>query len=290
MAQAAALLVSATLFAIMFALGLSLAGDRLNLVRERPALFARVLLGTCVLVPLLALLLLKLPLSAALTPSARFAIALMAVCPSAPLALRKAGKATGSRQLASQLQVSAAVLAILSIPLLADVFTQTYGISGWDIGPKEVALQIGKAQLLPLACGMLLRRWWPGWAQRWEGLFDKLANGLLLLLIVAVLVKTGHQLVPFLSRSALALGFMAVMVVASLAIGHLLAGNDPEERTTTALVTSMRNPGLALLLASTYASGMAGLKLAILSYLLLTVLLSVPYLRWRKTLSLRGAS
>lgn len=284
MAQAAALLVSATLFAIMFALGLSLSGDKLDLVRERPALFARVLLGSCLLVPLVALVLLKLPLSAALSQPARFAIALMAACPSAPLTLRKAGKSSGNRQLAAQLQVSAAVLAIVSIPLMAEVFTQTYEIQGWDIGPRDVALQISSAQLLPLASGMLLRRWRPAWALRWEGLFDQLANALLLLLIVTVLVKTGHLLVPFLARSALALGFMAVMVVASLAIGHLLSGSDPQERTTTALVTSMRNPGLALLLAGTYASGMEGLKIAILAYLLTTVLISVPYLRWRRTL------
>ena len=77
---------------------------------------------------------------------------------------------------------------------------------------------------------------------------------------------------------------MAVMVAAALAIGSLLAGPEPRERTTVALVTSMRNPGLALLFATTHGAGMPGLKLAVLAYLLVTVLLSIPFLRWQKGL------
>ena len=282
MAQAALLLASATLFTIMFALGVGLKGDAIDQLRRRPALVLRVLIGSCVLVPLVALLLLKLPLSLALSPPARFGIALMAVCPSAPLTLRKAGKVGGDRELAAVLQACAAVAAIVSIPLIADVFQFSFGVTGWDIGPKEVALQVGKAQVLPLLAGVALRRWQPSLAQRLSGPLDKLANGLLLLLILLVMVKSLPLLVPFAAANLLALGFMAVMVLAALAIGYGLAGPDPRESTTIAMVTSMRNPGLALLFASTYGAGMAGLKLAVLSYLLVTVLLSIPFLRWQR--------
>jgi len=282
MAQAVLLLVSATLFTIMFALGVGLKGDAIDQLRRRPALVLRVLIGSCVLVPLVALLLLKLPLSLALSPPARFGIALMAACPSAPLTLRKVGKTGGDRQLAALLQACAAVAAIVSIPLIADVFQFSFGVTGWDIGPKEVALQVGKAQVLPLLAGVVLRRWQPSLAQRLSGPLDKLANGLLLLLILLVMVKSLPLLVPFAAANLLALGFMAVMVLAALAIGYLLAGPDPRESTTIALVSSMRNPGLALLFATTYGAGMVGLKLAVLAYLLVTVLLSIPFLRWQR--------
>ena len=86
------LLVKLTLFSIMFALGLGLQLDALQQVRQRPALFLRVLVGSCFLVPLAALLLLKLPVAQLLSVPGRLAIALMAVSPSAPLTLRKAGK------------------------------------------------------------------------------------------------------------------------------------------------------------------------------------------------------
>ncbi|MEA5391485.1 bile acid:sodium symporter [Cyanobium gracile UHCC 0139] len=275
-------LVSATLFTIMFALGLGLPGDRFDLLRHRPALLRRVLLGSCVLVPLVALLLLRLPIAAQWSVPARFAIALMAVCPSAPLTLRKAGKAHGSRQLAAHLQVAAALTAIVSIPLMAELFTAVFGVRGWEISPGQVALQVGKVQILPLACGLLLRRWRPDWAGRWEGFFDRLANLLLLLLILAVLLKALPLLLPFAAANLPAIGGMALMVLASLAIGWLTAGGDPVERTTVCLVTSLRNPGLALLFATTHAPAMAGLKLAILLYLLITVILQIPLLLWRQ--------
>ena len=285
MPKAAALLIPATLFAIMFALALGLPEDTLTWVRRRRLLLLRVLLGSCFLVPLVALGLLKLPFAAAISPPGRFAIGLMAVCPSAPLTLRKAGKAGGSSPLAATLQVSAALAAIVSIPVMAYVLTRAHGLEGWEILPRQVARQIAVAQILPLTIGMLVRRWQPAWAQRQQQTFDRLANGLLALLIGVVLFKTGPMLVPFLGRNLLALAAMAAVVVASMTIGFLLAGGAEEQRTTAALVTSMRNPGLALLFAGIYSPTMDGLKLAILTYLLVTVLVQIPFVRWRRGLA-----
>ena len=276
------LLVSLTLFVIMLALGVSLRAEALQQWRLQPGLLLRVLLGSCVLVPLVALVLLQTPWSTSLQQPARFAIALMALSPSAPLTLRKAGKAGGDRQLAALLQVSAAVAAILTIPLLGAVFKGVFAIEGWNVQPLDVALQVGRAQLLPLVLGLLLRQALPRLADRIEGPLDKLANLLLLLLVVVVLVKAGPLLLAFIPQNLPALLLMALMVLIALAIGYAMAGTNPSERTTTALVTSMRNPGLALLFASTHGQGMAGVKLGILLYLLLTVLVSVPFLRWRK--------
>ncbi|NDG74472.1 MAG: transporter [Synechococcaceae bacterium WB8_1B_136] len=276
------LLVSLTLFFIMLALGVSLRAEALQQWRLQPGLLLRVLLGSCVLVPLVALVLLQTPWSTSLQQPARFAIALMALSPSAPLTLRKAGKAGGDRQLAALLQVSAAVAAILTIPLLGAVFKGVFAIEGWNVQPLDVALQVGRAQLLPLVLGLLLRQALPRLADRIEGPLDKLANLLLLLLVVVVLVKAGPLLLAFIPQNLPALLLMALMVLIALAIGYAMAGTNPSERTTTALVTSMRNPGLALLFASTHGQGMAGVKLGILLYLLLTVLVSVPFLRWRK--------
>jgi len=94
-----ALIVTPTLFTVMLALGLSLRPEAMHHWQTRPALPLRVLLASCVLVPLLALLLLQSPWSQAISPPARYAIALMAICPSAPLALRKAARARPSPEL-----------------------------------------------------------------------------------------------------------------------------------------------------------------------------------------------
>lgn len=274
-------LVSATLFAIMFALGVGLPLDSFSRWQRNRGLILRALLATCVLVPLAAVLLLLWPPTLALPQPARFAISLMAVCPSAPLLLRKAGKQGGDRSLAALLQVAAALISILTIPLLALLFTYVFGVAGWAIQPREVASQVAGAQLLPLVLGLLLRRFAPRLATRIELPLERIANILLLVLVLLVLVKTGPLLLTYLGANAVALPVMAGMVALSLALGYGLADPDPRQRVTLALVTSMRNPGLALLLASTHAAEVSAVKLGILVYLLITVVLSIPFLQWQ---------
>ncbi len=279
MSITASLLVPPTLFSVMLALGVSLRPESMHHWRSRPSLPLRVLLGSCLLVPLLGLLLLQLPWSADLSRPARHAIALMAVCPSAPLALRKAGVSGGDRQLAALLQVSAALAAILTIPLLAMLFRQAFALDGWLIRPLDVALQVGLAQVLPLLLGVLLRRRLPQLAARLERPLDKLANGLLLVLVLVVLLKAGPQLLVTIPAEPGALLAIGVLTGLSLALGRWLGGRDPREGLTTALVTAMRNPGLALLFASAHGQNLPGLKLWILTYVLVTLIVSIPLVR-----------
>lgn len=273
------LIVTITLFSVMLALGLSLRPDSMHHWRSRPVLPLRVLLGSCLLVPMVGLLLLKMPWSWELSRPARHAIALMAVCPSAPLALRKAGTSGGDRQLAALLQVSAALAAILTIPVLALLFRQTFDQDGWLIRPMDVALQVGKVQVLPLLLGVLLRQKLPRLAERIERPLEALANGLLLLLVVVVLLKAGPILLTVVPQAPGALAAMALLIAVSLGLGRLLGGEHPGEGLTTALVTAMRNPGLALLFAGQHGQDLPGLKVWILAYVLVTVLLSIPFVQ-----------
>ncbi|MGC5198512.1 bile acid:sodium symporter, partial [Aphanothece microscopica] len=169
---------SITLFTIMLALGMGLNPQALVRIRQRPGLFLRVLPASCLLLPLVALALLHLPVGQGLGPSTRIGLALMAVCPSAPLTLRKAGQKGGDRELAAVLQVSAAISAIVSVPVMADVYRAAYATTAWDIGPLEVALQVGRTQVLPLLVGMAIQGFKPDLANRIESPLNKLANGL----------------------------------------------------------------------------------------------------------------
>ena len=46
-----------------------------------------------------------------------------------------------------------------------------------------------------------------------------------------------------------ALGTMALLALVTLAGGHLLGGPVPEDRTALAVASSMRHPGLAMMIA-----------------------------------------
>jgi predicted Na+-dependent transporter len=285
MPELVGLFIALTLFSTMLALGLSLRLEALRAVLSQPALPLRLLLGSCVLVPLVGLLLLQTPLSVAIDRDGRTAIALMALCPSAPLAMRKVRKAGGNYQLAAVVQVGAALLAILTVPALGWLFRQRFGVLGWDAYPLDVALQVGKVQVLPLLLGLLLRCWQPQLADRLLRPLSLLANALLLLLISLVLIKTAPQLVAFLPRNGMALLIMALLVGSSFLIGQLLAGPGSDQGLTASLVTAMRNPGLALMFANRHGQGLPELKPALLIYVLVTVLLSLPLMSRRRQLA-----
>jgi BASS family bile acid:Na+ symporter len=276
------LLVKTSIVTLMVSLGLGLDLNAMALFRHRPWLILRVVFGTCVLVPLVALVVIQLTMGPQLTPGSRLGIALMALSPSAPLTMRKARLQGGDPHLAALLQVAAALVAIVSIPLLADLFRTVFEVDGWDISPQTVAQQVGLVQVLPLSLALLLRRWQPQRAPLWAVPLQKGAFLTMLSAVTIILVLLFPDLLAFATSNLLALLAMVVMTACALAIGWALAGSGPEERLTTALVTSMRNPGLALLFAITFGKGLPGVKLAIVSYLLITILASIPFLRWSK--------
>jgi len=74
---------------------------------------------------------------------------------------------------------------------------------------------------------------------------------------------------------------IVLMTVAALAIGHLLGGPDPATRTAVAISSALRNPGLALLVATLNAAPPT-ITGVVLAYVLVSALLIVPYIAWRR--------
>ena len=170
----------------------------------------------------------------------------------------------------------------VGVVILALLFQQTFQVEGWSVRPGEVARQVGQVQVLPLLLGLLLRQRLPRLAQRLEVPLERLANLLLLLLVVVLLLKAGPLLIAAVLADPAALLAMAVLITTSLGLGCALGGWSSQEGLSTALVTSMRNPGLALLFAGNDGQDLPGLKVWILTYVLLTVLISVPLVQWSR--------
>ncbi len=287
MREAAGVLVTATIVTLMFSLGLGLKQYPFLLLRDRPAFLGRVLLGTCVLVPLAGLALVLMPLHGLLSRPAWVAMALMLACPSAPLILFRVRSSGGTAELAARLQIGAALLAIATVPLMEVIFRAAAGLRGWEaaswgITPGQVAGQVLKVQVLPVVAGVLLGQWRPELARRCSRALGGLATVLLIVMMGALLLLSGRQLLPFLQQNLVGLAGMAVLSVLSLAIGYGLAGSDPLERRTVALVSGMRNTGLAAQLALIYGKGLPGLIPGLLAYVLITVIVTSLFLRWQQ--------
>jgi BASS family bile acid:Na+ symporter len=272
---AAKLVAAAAVIAMVFSLGLGTTPAQLAWVLRRPGLLARSALSVLVLVPLAALL---AALGLGLDRRAVIGVVLMGVSPAAPLVLRRAGQARGNVSYASGIQVVLAVLAVASVPLsLAGLSRLFPGSRAW-VSPLDVAVQVGRVQLLPLGAGMALRAIRPGWADRLARPLERLAFVLLVAFAAAALALRGPDL---LRVGVAAWAAMALAVGASIAFGHLLGGPDPDDRTVLAVASALRNPGLALLVVQVNFPGQ-GVGQVLLAYALVTVAFLAAYAAWRR--------
>jgi BASS family bile acid:Na+ symporter len=75
---------------------------------------------------------------------------------------------------------------------------------------------------------------------------------------------------------------LATFVLVGLAVGHLLGGPDPEDRSVLALSTASRHPGVALAIAHATFPEQQLVLAAVLLYLLVSALVPMPYLAWNR--------
>jgi len=75
---------------------------------------------------------------------------------------------------------------------------------------------------------------------------------------------------------------IVVFVLAGLAVGHLLGGPNPDERTVLALSTATRHPGMGIAIAQANAPEDHSIAAAILLVFLVGGIVSVPYVKWRR--------
>jgi BASS family bile acid:Na+ symporter len=237
------LLVLMSVFTAMLSLGLMLGREQIEAALRRRVVLAVLLFAVVVPVPAVAVLFVK---GLGLTGAVAAGIVLMSISPGAPVALRRAIEAGGHPAFAPALHLAIVMFAVVTVPASVAILDLVFD-KDFTVSPLDVARQVFVAQLLPLGLGAALRAFRPALAARIEPRLGHIAN-LLLLALVAVLlvvlwplmVETGW--VPFVAGMAL--------TVCALAVGAACAGRDAAVRPSGAVAAAMRNPGLALLIAT----------------------------------------
>ncbi len=265
---------AATVFIVMLSLGLAIPPERLSYLWRRPLPLARGALSVMVLVPLLALALVQL---VDLPMPAKVGIMVMAISPGAPIALRRSLEAGAHGAFAPCLQIVVVTLAIATIPLSIEALDILF-FGNARAEPLAIARQVFLAQLLPLGLGIGLRAALPEFALRAERGLARLGNALFALLAAAIVVSAWSTAIGV---GAAAIACALGLAAGSVGIGVLLGSPDPETRPAVAVISAMRNPGLALLLASTNNAA-PGVIAMILAYLLCSALVVVAYVLWRR--------
>ena len=260
----------------LFAIGLETTWQDATYLFRRPKLLLNSVLARNVAVPLMAIVLIK---AFAFTGVIAFAIAVLSITPVPPI-LPKEQIRMGSRtEYVLGLLFSQTVLAIVTVPLTVELMNWVFGSQvhfGWD----EVAVIMLNAILIPLAAGMLAARLFPKLHDAGHYLMS--AGAILLIVGVLPLLPFAWKAFSTLSGNGTFLA-LAVFVVGSTAIGHLLGGPDPRDRSALGVASSARHPAIALAIAkSNFPDQSSLIAGAVVIYLIFRTILSIPYSRSRK--------
>jgi len=264
---------------LVVAIGIRARLEQPLLLLRSPALALRAMVAMYVALPAFVLVLVWLmPLQAGVG-----AVLLgFAVSPVLPPWAKKGAAVGGQSDYVIGLQVLSSVVALLVVPFMIWIVYRMFGVAT-NLDPLAVEMVLLITVAAPLALGMGLARLYPG-AARLADRADRVGGVVLLLGAVVLLIVNGRAILGVIGQGTL-IATVAVILF-GLLVGHLLGGPDPGNRGALAEATVLRHPAIALLLASgAFPEREATVLGAVLMYLVASLLLSVPYERWRKSVT-----
>ena len=274
------LIMQVSIWLIVFSLGLKAKLSDLFYVLRRPWLLVRSLLAMSVIMPILAVILVK---SMSLPHAVAIALVALSLAPVPPLLPGKLVKAGGDDSYAIGLLVSAALISIVLIPAIVGLLDPLARVP-LSVPPMAVANLVIFTMVVPLVVGAVIHRLAPDMAARIAGVLAPAGTLMLLAAVVPVLISYREEI--FAQAQDGTLIAFTVFVLVGLAAGHFLGGPDWDDRTVLALSTAARHPGVAIAIAHMNFPHEKSIAPAVLLYLLASAVLTIPYVVWRK----RGAA
>ena len=273
------LLSFVTVFLVMTSIGTTVAvGDVLAHLRA-PSLLIRGLLGVLVIVPAIGF---AASFAFNLTLPEKVGVVLMVIAPGAPLALRRVLGSGGHASFGPTLQTAVVILAVPVFPIWVLIGNRVLGTHG-IVDVAAVARQVFLAQLLPLTLGVIVRRLAPG-RVAWIGSTTGRAGAVMLVVAIASQVVDLHQVI--LAARPWPMVAATVVTLAALLTGRLLGGPEPAVQHAIAISASLRNVGLALLVATSNRTPPI-VQEVIVSYWIAAFILVTAYIFWRGTIERR---
>jgi BASS family bile acid:Na+ symporter len=263
------LLTLAGLIAIMLSMGLTAKFEEVLASTRNPRQVMLGLLANFVLVPAVTVGLLYLFDA---NPMVGVGFLILAVCPGAPVGPPFTAIARGDVPSAlGQMVILAGLSAFLSPALLGLLLSQFQVGSDLRIEYLEIVRTLLIAQMLPLAVGLAIHHWVPGWTKRIATPVRLVANLLLLGVVVLILVNEFPTLALIRLRGWVG---MLLLLAASLGIGWLCGGPARATRKTFALTTAVRNAAVGLVIVSNNFAGTPAVT-AVVAYGLVSILVGL---------------
>jgi bile acid:Na+ symporter, BASS family len=271
------LLLKVSIGLMVFGFGLQLKPGDLTLLFRKPGLILRSLLSVSFVMPFVAAALVTI---FGLHPAVKVALLALSLSPVPPLRPKVGLKAGGGASYIFSLLVTAAVLAVVLVPVGVELFGIAFRKPA-RVSPGDVAQVVLLSVLVPLGAGILVRRIASTLAERMARPVSLFATVLLVASCIPILITAMPAAISLIGDGTLAA--IVAFIVVGLAAGHLLGGPEPNNRTVLAIFTASRHPGVAMAVGMANAPGEMRVLGAVLLYFIMNLIIAIPYMAWRRT-------
>lgn len=270
------LALKASIVLNVFILGLGTRPVDATSLFRKPGKLMRSLLSMNILMPLVVAVGVAL---FKLHPAVEIALLALAVSPIPPLLPKKSMKAGGESSYAFGLLVAMGLLSIVFVPLAVALFGKFFGRPAL-MPPLAIVKLVLTTVIVPLAAGMLVRRVAPGFSDKMSKPVSIGATVLLLASVLPILFTAWPAIVSLIGNGTILA--LLTFILVGLAAGYLIGGPDPEDRTVLSFATAFRHPGIAIAIATANFPGQKLIPAAVLLYLLLGAIVSIPVVAWNR--------
>lgn len=263
----------------VFALGLEATFRDISYFFRHPKQFLLAFSSIYILVPLTAGIIIFV--LGDIHPAAKIAIFSLSVSPIPPLLPKKHLNTGGTLSYIIGLLVTMALLGILIIPFLVELFSLAFNRPG-GIYPSTVAHVVLQVILIPLTIGLIFRYLFPEFAEKAAKPILSIGSIFLLLGSLFILSKALTSIFILVDNGTIFAIILFIFI--ALGIGHRLGGPKPNDRTALALSTVSRHPGMALAIAGINFPNQKLSLAAVILYLIISTIVTTIYLKFRQRL------
>ncbi|MGJ8668776.1 MAG: bile acid:sodium symporter family protein [Oceanococcus sp.] len=237
------------LIIVMIGVGLGLTPADFRRVVQQPKGFIIGAAGQLLLLPLFALMLIKLM---GLSGNVAIGLFIIALCPGGTTSNLFSMLAKADVGLSVSLTAVVGFITPFTIPLLASWALTQFGDSSQNFSLPILKTfgQLIVVGVVPVLVGMLIRGKWTGFALRAEPWVNRISSAVLALLIVAICMQLGSKLASAAAAAGLAALFLNLSTMSlGYGLGRTFLSQEKQAR-TIALEVGMQNGTMALLITT----------------------------------------
>jgi len=277
------LAISASMFLVVFKLGLDTTFAGVTYLFRRPGLLLRSILAMNIVMPVLAIV-----ACLVFHPPQTIAIALigLAISPVPPFLPNRQLGAGGPSRYVFGLLVATALASIVLVPSWIALIDVAFA-RDVQIPASKVATIMLITVLAPLVLGVAARRYASSFAERIARPVGIVGNVLLAAAAIPLLVIVTPLFWPLVGSGVVAA--LVAFTLVGVALGHALGGPDADRRAVLALATGSRHPGIALAIATINFPARTDVIAVVIYHLVIGALVALPYVVWRKRTRARAA-